>query len=79
MKGCPKFGVQHYTPKYTPEWHQYLPKEKSGNPIILLLAQAYKAVQNLFITFDKSPFLPQTSQKGKLKQKGQKQVLRIRK
>ena len=56
MKGCPKFGVQHYTPKYTPKWHQYLPKEKSGNPIILLLAQAYKAVQNLFIIFDKSSF-----------------------
>jgi hypothetical protein len=71
------YQVAQEAPKVTPKWQQYLPKEKLENPIILSLAQAYKAAQNLFITFDKSPFLPQKSQKGKPRQKGQTQVLRL--
>ena len=73
------YQVAQQAPKCTPKRHQYLPKEKSENPVILSLAQAYKAAQNLFVTFDKSPFLPQKSQKGKPRQIGQKQVLRVRK
>jgi hypothetical protein len=71
------YQVAQEAPKVTPKWQQYLPKEKIQNPMILSLAQAYKAAQNLFITFDKNPFLPQKSQKGKPRQKGDKQVTRI--
>lgn len=71
------YQVAQEAPKVTPKWQQYLPKEKIQSPIILSLAQACKAAQNLFITFDKSQFLPQKSQKGKPRQKGQTQVLRL--
>ena len=62
--------------KITPKWQQYLPKEKIENPVILSLAQAYKSAQNLFITFDKSPFLPKKYKKGRPRQKGEKQTPR---
>ena len=73
------YQVAQEAPKCTPKGHQYLPKEKSENPIILSLAQAYKVTQNLFITFDESPLLPQKSQKGIPRQKGQKRVFKIHK
>ena len=62
--------------KVTPKWQQYLPKEKIENPVILSLAQAHKAAQNLFISFDKSPFLPKKYKKGRPRQKGEKQTPR---
>lgn len=71
------YQVAQEAPKVTPKWQQYLPKEKLENPVILSVSQAYKAAQNLFITFDRTPFLPQKSQKGKPRQKGNTQVTRV--
>lgn len=60
------------------KWQQYLPKEKVELGSKLSISQARKAAQNLIITFDKRPFLPQKSQKGKGRQKGQVQKPRTR-
>lgn len=66
--------AQHTCPK----WQKYLPKEKAPNATRLTIAQARKAAQNLFLTFDKSPFLPKKSKKGIGRQKGETQIAKIR-
>jgi hypothetical protein len=72
------YQVAQEAKQVSPKWQQYLPKEQIENPIILSLAQAQKAAQSLFITFDTKPFLPQKCKKGKPRQKGQIQVPRNR-
>lgn len=66
--------AQHNCPK----WQKYLSNEKTPNAIRLTIAQARKAAQNLFLTFDKKPFLPKKSKKGKGRQKGETQTPKIR-
>lgn len=73
------YDAQHTCPK----WQKYLPIEKKvsgGAPSKkrMTIAQARKAAQGLFLTFDKIPFLPVKSKKGKPRQEGQKQIQRTR-
>lgn len=63
-----------FTPK---KWRKYLPKNKKV-PDSLSLAQARHAAQNLFLTFDPSPFIPLKSKKGRPRQIGETQVPRKR-
>jgi hypothetical protein len=63
------YEVQHTCPK----WQKYLPIEKEPFKVRLTIAQARKAAQTLFLTFDKNPFLPVKSKKGKPREKGQTQ------
>lgn len=54
-------------------WQKYQPKNaraKQNPQMPLTPAQAQKSVQSLFYTFDKTPFLPQKSKKGKGRKKG---------
>jgi hypothetical protein len=67
------YDAQHTCPK----WQKYLPIEANPSKVRLTIAQARKAAQGLFLTFDKKPFLPVKSKKGKPRQKGQKQTKRI--
>lgn len=60
------------------KWQKYSPKEQLEVGSKLSMTQARKAAQSLLITFDKKPFLPKKSQKGKGRQKEQKQVQRTR-
>jgi len=58
-----------------PEWQKYLPANKDkGKTAIgngeVTMAQAQKSMASIFYGFDKTPFLPQISQKGKGRQKG---------
>ena len=61
-----------------PKWQKYAPIEKELSPVRLSLAQARKSAELLFLTFDKIPFLPVKSKKGKAREKGQTQGKRIR-
>lgn len=63
------YEAQHTCPK----WQKYLPIEKEPSKVRLTIAQARKAAQTLFLTFDKKPFLPVKSKKGKPREKGQTQ------
>lgn len=60
------------------KWQKYVPIEKEPSPVRLSLAQARKSAELLFLTFDKIPFLPVKSKKGKPREKGQTQGKRIR-
>lgn len=66
------YEAQHICPK----WQKYLPLEKQPCKDRLSMAQARKAAKRLFITFDKTTFLPIKSKKGKPRQKGQTQLKR---
>ena len=72
------FLTAHDAQHTCPKWQKYLPieKEASGgvpSKVRLTIAQARKAAQTLFLTFDKNPFLPVKSKKGKPREKGQTQ------
>lgn len=71
--------------KYTPKkWQQYKVKNKKAveqtdkNEVILSPCQTRQAAQALFLTFDKSPFTPQKSKKGKGREKDTIRPLRNR-
>lgn len=63
------------------KWRQYLDCAKHAYPLShtrLSIAQTRQAAQDLFLTFDQNPFIPQKSKKGKPRQKGQTQCQRTR-
>ena len=65
--------VEHVCQK----WQIYSePKQVDG--ALKSISQVRKGAEQLFATFDKSPFLPQSRKKGKGRQKGQSQVKRQR-
>lgn len=66
--------AQHTCPK----WQKCVPIEKEPSPLRLRVAQARKSAELLFLTFDKIPFLPVKSKKGKPREKGQTQGKRVR-
>lgn len=53
------------------KWQAYAPKPDQPPPRCSI-AQTRKAAQTLFLTFDKTPFLPQSRKKGKGRKKGLK-------
>jgi len=60
------------------KWQSYDPKNKQAqNAPRLSIAQTKWAAQNLFLTFDQTPFQPLKSKKGKPRQKGETQIKRI--
>lgn len=60
-----------------PKWQKYSqPLREESLP--KTASQTKKATEKLFLTFEKTPFLPQKSKKSKGRQKGQTQVERIR-
>ena len=59
------------------KWQKYADKVDDNKPR-LSIAQTRKAAQSLFLTFDSTPFLPKTSNKGVGRLKGQSQVPRKR-
>ena len=62
----------HYIP--TP-WRQYQAENQNLDQAPRLsIAQTYKAAQNLFLTFDKEPFLSKESKKGRPRRKGESQT-----
>ncbi|TAE92023.1 MAG: hypothetical protein EAZ80_12290, partial [Runella slithyformis] len=65
-------------PHSCPKWQKYAPIEKEPSTVRLTIAQARKSAEALFLTFDKSPFLPLKYQKGKPREKGQIQAKRSR-
>lgn len=65
-------------PHSCPKWQKYVPIEKEPSTVRLTIAQARKSAEVLFLTFDKSPFLPIKYQKGKPREKGQLQLQRSR-
>lgn len=58
------------------KWQRYLPVEKAGPQQVLSMAQTYKAVLPLLLTFDQLPFLPHKSKPGPGRQKGMTQAPR---
>lgn len=55
--------------KYTKANKDFETKESKGR---MTIAQTQKAIKTIFYTFDKEPFLPQKSKKGKGREKGTK-------
>lgn len=61
------------------KWRKYLPQNKpAAEPPRLSIAQTRHAAQELFLTFDPTPFKPLKSKKGRPRQKGEKQIQRTR-
>ena len=58
------------------KWQGYLPIEKVKPGQVLSMAQTYKSVLPLLLTFDSLPFLPQKSKPGPGRQKGMSQTPR---
>ena len=75
------FTARQQTPLTVKVWEKYLPinkaKAEQTNPV-LTMPQVRKGINNLFATFDKTPFLPRKYKKGKGRQKGEKQPKRKR-
>ena len=61
------------------KWRQYLPQNKGiDEKSRLSIAQTRHAAEELFLTFDASPFKPQKSKSGKPRKKGDTQKARTR-
>ncbi len=62
------------------KWESYLPENKQDpdKHSRLSITKTHRAAQDLFLTFDSTPFLPPKSKKGRPRQKGETQTPRKR-
>lgn len=73
------YALSDQVPFRPRKWEQYLPQNKQTKSAPRLsLAQARKAAEELFLTFEQTPFKPKKSKKGKGRRKGQAFIPRKR-
>jgi hypothetical protein len=76
------FTARNVVAKQPEKWQQYTELKKDelfpNETHTLSMSQVRKSIQNLLLTFDKKPFLPQKSKPGTGRKKGQSQKTRTK-